>query len=195
MRYRTIVVELVLAVAVLSSVAFADPSVIVSPKKIVPGGIMVVTVKNGAGTVEGTYNGKTLHFNKAHDTLRAVTGIDLNADSGTYPLELKIDGKPSSRDVTIAKKKYPVQRLTLPDEMVILSPENEARAEREQKRMAAIWPVESGLLWQGELRQSASGQEDQHTFRRPAHHQQDTEEPPFRRGCDRRRGRAGACAE
>jgi murein DD-endopeptidase MepM/ murein hydrolase activator NlpD len=35
--------------------------------------------------------------------------------------------------------------------MVELSPENEARAEREQRRMAAIWPNETARLWSGDF--------------------------------------------
>ncbi|MDD1632703.1 MAG: M23 family metallopeptidase, partial [Methylococcaceae bacterium] len=118
-------------------------------KKIVPGGLMVVTVKNAVGMVEGSFRGKQLHFNPAKGAVKAVTGIDLNTEPGTYQLALTVDGTPLSRDVLIVKKKYPVQRLTLPEDMVVLSPENEARAERDQRKMAAIWPVDSLRVWKG----------------------------------------------
>jgi murein DD-endopeptidase MepM/ murein hydrolase activator NlpD len=127
----------------------AELSVLIAPKKIVPGGLMVVTVKNAAGTVEGSFRGKQLHFNPAKSGVKAVAGIDLNTEPGTYQLALTVDGTPLSRDVTIMKKKYPVQRLTLPEDMVVLSPENEARAERDQRKMAAIWPVDSLRVWSG----------------------------------------------
>jgi murein DD-endopeptidase MepM/ murein hydrolase activator NlpD len=131
------------------SVHAAAPSIHLSPKKVGPGDIMVVTVKNSAGTVEGSFNGKRLYFNPAKHSLEAVVGIDLKTEPGTYPLEVVIDGVRTARDVVIAKKKYPVQRLTLPEDLVVLSPENEARTEREQKRMSAIWPVESLRVWSG----------------------------------------------
>jgi len=127
----------------------AEPSVLIAPKKIVPGGLMVVTVKNAAGTVEGSFRGKQLHFNPTKDAAKAVTGVDLNTEPGTYRLALTADGKTLTRDVTITKKKYPVQRLTLPEDMVVLSPENEARAERDQRKMTAIWPVDSLRVWSG----------------------------------------------
>jgi len=127
----------------------ADPLILLAPKKVVPGGLMVVTVQNGAGPVEGTFRGKTLHFNQAKGSFKAVAGIDLNVDPGTYPLALTVDGKSLSRDVVIAKKRYPVQKLTLPEDMVVLSPENEARTDREQRKMAAIWPFDSLRVWQG----------------------------------------------
>ncbi|MEK6743995.1 MAG: M23 family metallopeptidase [Nitrospirota bacterium] len=126
-----------------------EPSIVLSPKKVGPGDLMTVTVKNAAGPVEGSFNGKHLYFNPVKNAFKAVVGIDLKTDPGTYPLSLTVDGKPLTSDVVIAKKKYPVQKLTLPEDMVVLSPENEARADREQRKMAAIWPFDSLRVWQG----------------------------------------------
>ncbi len=144
---RELIVVLFLLVGIEATAS--EPSVLISPKKIVPGGLMVVTVKNAAGTVEGSFRGKQLHFNPARNATKAVTGIDLNVEPGTYPLLLTLNGNEVTRDIVVAKKKYPVQRLTLPENMVILSPENEARAERDQRKMAAIWPVDSLRVWSG----------------------------------------------
>jgi len=127
----------------------ATPSILLSPKKIVPGGLMVVMVKNTAGPVEGSFNGKHLYFNPAKKAFKAVVGVDLKTHPGTYPLALTVDGRSIARDVVIARKKYPVQKLTLPEDMVVLSPENEARTDREQRTMAAIWPFDSLRVWQG----------------------------------------------
>lgn len=129
----------------------AGPNVLLSPKKIVPGGLMVVTVKNVPGPVEGSFRGRTLYFNKAKAGFKAVTGIDLNVEPGAYPLTLTTDGKTVEKEVLVVKKKYPVQRLTLPEDMVVLSPENEARAERDQRKMAAIWPIDSLRVWSGQF--------------------------------------------
>jgi len=146
------IVRMLFAGSVLFSglIAFAaEPIISITPTKIVPGGLMVVTIKNAVGPLEGSFRGKQLHFNPAKDAAKAVTGIDLNTEPGTYPLALTVDGTALTREVTIAKKKYPVQRLTLPEDMVVLSPENEARAERDQRKMAAIWPVDSLRVWSG----------------------------------------------
>lgn len=127
----------------------AEPSILLSPKKVGPGDIMVVTVKHSSGAVEGSFSGKKIYFNPSKRSVEAVVGIDLKTEPGTYPLEVVIDGARTVRDVAIVKKKYPVQRLTLREDLVVLSPENEARAERELKKMSAIWPVESLRLWNG----------------------------------------------
>ena len=131
----------------------------ISPRKIVPGGIMVVTVKNAPEGVEGSFNGRQLHFNPAKGSYKAAAGIDLNAEPGVYPLSVTAAGKTLTRTIKIAKKAYPVQRLTLPEDKVVLSPENEARVEREQKALSAIWPVESIRIWNGRFIDPLPGKE------------------------------------
>ena len=135
------------------------PEIALSPKKAGPGDILLITVKNEDGPVEGTFNGKKIFFNPSKNSYKAVVGIDLNAEPGRYTLELTINGRTTSRGVTIVKKKYPLQRLKLPEDKVTLSPENEARAEREQKEMAAIWPVESVRDWNGNFSDPLPGKE------------------------------------
>jgi murein DD-endopeptidase MepM/ murein hydrolase activator NlpD len=151
MRTRTVQIIFIILIGLVSvKHSFAiEPSIVLSPKKVGPGDIMTVTVKNASGPVEGSFNGKHLYFNPAKNGLKAVVGIDLKTDPGTYPLSLTVDGKPLARNVVIARKKYPVQKLTLPEDMVVLSPETEARADREQRKMAAIWPFDSPRIWQG----------------------------------------------
>lgn len=150
MRNKIIILGISLIAVVAATVSnAAAPMVVISPKKIVPGGFMVVTVQGAAGPVEGAFRGKTLYFNKARSGFKAVAGIDLNTEPGAYPLALAVDGRRLEREVVVAKKKYPVQRLTLPDDMVVLSPENEARTDREQRKMSALWPVDSLRIWSG----------------------------------------------
>src|SRR5512139_1357068 len=89
---------IVLICSVVGRASFAaEPTVFISPKKIVPGGLMVVTVKNVPGPVEGSFRGKTLHFNQAKGSYKAVTGIDLNVEPGAYRLALTAGGKELSR--------------------------------------------------------------------------------------------------
>jgi len=136
-------------IMVAAAEAGARPAITVAPKKIGPGDIAVITVKDFVGVVEGSFNGKQLHFNPSKNSFQAVVGIDLNTEPGTYPLEVAINGEKVLRNITIVTKKYPVQRLTLPEDMVVLSPENEARVARDQKKTASIWPVDSPRLWRG----------------------------------------------
>ncbi len=148
---KAILIVLV-AVSLFCPGAFAHaaaPRVLLNPAKPGPGDIVIVTVKGVTGPVEGKFNGKKLYFLAATNAFKAVLGIDLFTEPGAYTLDITARDKVLSRPVTVIKKKYPVQKLTLPEDMVELSPENEARAEREQKKVAAIWPNETERIWNG----------------------------------------------
>ncbi|MCK9419217.1 MAG: M23 family metallopeptidase [Nitrospirae bacterium] len=144
-----LIIALVLSPLLVHAATVASPTVVIQPNKIGPGDIITVAVKNAVGPVEGTFNGKQLHFNLVNKTFKAFLGIDLNSEPGTYPLEVMSNGRKLLKNIRIVKKKYPVQRLTLPEDMVVLSPENEARTERDQKKTSAIWPVDSVRIWSG----------------------------------------------
>ena len=120
---------------------------------------MVVTVRDAAGPVAGKFNGTTIHFNEIDGAQKSVVGIDLVLEPGTYPLAISVNGRELTRTVTVRKKKYPVQRLTLPEDMVTLSPENEARVSREARVLSAIWPFESDRIWSGSFIDPLPGKE------------------------------------
>lgn len=128
-----------------------QPKIILKPKTPGPGDIMVVTVKGVDGPVEGKFGDRKIYFNPAKESVEAVVGIDLFTEPGDYTLALSVNGAALIRTVKVIKKKYPVQRLTLPKDMVELSPENEARAEREEKEISAIWPNETARDWAGDF--------------------------------------------
>jgi len=135
--------------AVSADAKTGTPKVTLTPKKVGPGDLLLITVKNASGPVEGTFNGKKLYFNQSKNSYQAVLGIDLFTEPGKYSLVITSKGTKLQRTVKVSKKDYPVQRLTLPKDMVVLSPENEARVEQEQKKVAALWPVDSIRIWSG----------------------------------------------
>lgn len=138
--------------------AEAKPRIIVRPAKPRPGDIVTVTVKGAAEPVEGKFGNQTIYFNPSKESFKAVFGVDLYTHPGTYKLTVSSHGRILSRRVTVARKKYPVQRLTLPKDMVELSPENEARVEREQKKLSALWPKETERLWNGSFMNPREGE-------------------------------------
>ena len=121
---------LILSILFLPQIVHAETQqskIILKPKTPGPGDIMVVTIKNSPEPVQGTFRNKPVYFNKTKDAWKAIVGIDLLTEPGTYPLSLEINGKHMASTVRVVKKKYPLERLTLPEDMVVLSPENEAR--------------------------------------------------------------------
>jgi murein DD-endopeptidase MepM/ murein hydrolase activator NlpD len=128
-----------------------QPEIILEPNTPGPGDILTVTVKSADAPVEGKFRDKKIYFNPSKDSFKAVIGIDLFTEPGTYNLDVSVNGTMLSRAVKVIKKAYPVQRLTLPKDMVELSPETEARVEREQLKMEAIWPKETEREWAGDF--------------------------------------------
>jgi murein DD-endopeptidase MepM/ murein hydrolase activator NlpD len=128
-----------------------QPEIVLEPAKPGPGDLFVVTVKNANGTLEGKFNGKKIYFNQSKESVKAIVAIDYFTEPGIYDLEIYSNGSVLKQAVEVIKKEYEVQRLTLPKKMVGLSPKDEARAERDQSKMEAIWLNETDRSWTGDF--------------------------------------------
>ena len=128
-----------------------QPEIILEPAKPGPGDLLVVTIKNAPGTPEGKFNNKKIYFNPSKDSFKAIVAIDYFTEPGKYDLEISSNGSTLKQVVEVIKKEYEVQQLTLPKHMVELSAKDEARAERDQQKMAAIWPNETDRSWTGDF--------------------------------------------
>lgn len=133
----------------LVSAGSGGPCIKIEPLRVPQGGIAVVTVEGAVGSVEGDFAGRKIHFNQSRDSVKAVIGVDLSTEPGAYPLEVRVKGRTIRRMLRVVKKDYGVQRLSLPRDMVELSPENELRVEQDAQKLRTIWPVETERLWDG----------------------------------------------
>ncbi|MEW6324929.1 MAG: M23 family metallopeptidase [Nitrospirota bacterium] len=94
----------------------------------------------------------------------ALVGLDLDEPVGTQTMTLWVDGEPAAElSVTVERQHFPVQTLTLPDEMVQLDEATLVRVNQEQKDALAVmaahtperwWAGEFVLPADGELRDS-----------------------------------------
>ena len=90
-------------------------------------------------------------------TLRALIGVDLEKTPGQYEWKLSWsaeDGKPlvCSMAVTVRAGKFPTERLTVEKQFVQPDPEQQKRAEEDQKKMKAIYDtVTPEVLWRGKF--------------------------------------------
>ncbi len=91
-------------------------------------------------------------------TLHALLGIDLEKPPGRYDWKLSwfaADGKAISCTVpiTVRAGKFPTERLTVEKQYVQPDPEQQKRAEEDQKKMKAIYDtVTPEILWKGKFR-------------------------------------------
>jgi len=149
-RISVILFFLVLSPYVYGQTA-TKPDVVLEPATPGPGDVMVVTVKNAIGQVEGTFNGKKVYFNPSKESFKAIVAIDYFTEPGKYDLDISVNGSVFKQAVDVIKKEYEVEKLTLPKKMVELSPKDEARAERDARKMAALWPNETDRSWTGDF--------------------------------------------
>lgn len=69
----------------------------------------------------------------------ALAGIPLSATPGPAQITVQLPGaEPRTVDYTVRPKQYPVQRLKVAPKRVDLSPEDEARAERERVHLSQV---------------------------------------------------------
>ncbi|HXC47837.1 MAG TPA: M23 family metallopeptidase [Candidatus Sulfotelmatobacter sp.] len=93
----------------------------------------------------------------ASPALHALLGVDLEKPAGSYEWKITwsaADGKPlaCSLPVTVRAGKFPTERLTVEKQFVQPDPEQQKRAEVDQKRMKAIYDtVTPEVLWKGKF--------------------------------------------
>ena len=89
--------------------------------------------------------------------LHALLGVDLEKPPGHYEWKISwsaADGKPlaCSLFVTVRAGKFPTERLTVENQFVQPDPEQQKRAEEDQKKMKAIYDtVTPEVLWKGKF--------------------------------------------
>src|SRR5258706_7113921 len=93
----------------------------------------------------------------ASPKLHALLGVDLEKPAGLYEWKLSwsgADGKPftCSLPVTVRAGKFPTEHLTVEKQFVQPDPEQQKRAEEDQKKIKAIYDtVTPQALWKGKF--------------------------------------------
>lgn len=133
----------------IESIACSEAIVLrVSDTRPKQGAIFVVEVRSAADldAVDGFWAGEALHF--WHDAqlrvFQALLGVDLRKRPGKSRLRIRAssrNGPPveCSFEFQVVDGDFPVQRLSVAPKYVVLSPENLARAQREQAELNDIF--------------------------------------------------------
>jgi murein DD-endopeptidase MepM/ murein hydrolase activator NlpD len=134
---------------------FAIPAyafkVMVSPKKIRPGDSFLVRVFSNPAFPEATVNGKKLVFSECgRGCYQALGALGVEEVPGKHRIDVVAGGKRKLLALDVIKTEFPVQRLTLPEDKVFLSPEDQKRTERETAAFKAIWKhISPEKYWNG----------------------------------------------
>ena len=127
--------------------------------------MMHVAGVSGAREVEGSLDGRPLRFFRHGEEYAALAGIDVEAKPGKAPWRVTVVNAAGvthvrAGEITIKSRQFPVQRLTLPTEMVDLDPEAERRAAAETERLRALYQtVSPERLWHGPFTRPVAGQD------------------------------------
>ncbi|MBI2553947.1 MAG: M23 family metallopeptidase [Candidatus Rokubacteria bacterium] len=117
--------------------------------------MVVLTGLSDAKTIEGSLAGQPLTFFPYGDGYAALAGIDLEARPGTAIWRIGVvdaRGRPikASGKLQIKGRKFPLQRLTLPKEMVDLDAPTLKRVEEESRLLGALYAtITPERLWRG----------------------------------------------
>jgi len=118
-----------------------------------------------AATVEGALGPRPLAFFPYAGGQAAVVGIDLEVKPGTETWRLAVlepgrEPRGLSGRLTIQRRDFSVQRLTLPPAMVDLDPETERRAVAEGERLRTLYrTITPERLWRGGFVRPVAGTE------------------------------------
>ena len=153
------VVRVVLALLVAAAPAQAHDVLAVrwEPRVVRQGDVAMVFITGlpDAKTVEGSLAGQSLTFFPYGDGYAALAGLDLEARPGMAAWRVGVvdaQDRPmkASGRLQIRARKFPVQRLTLPREMVELDAPTLRRVEEESGRLRTLYAtITPERLWRG----------------------------------------------
>jgi len=156
---RVGVVALGLALIAGSSGAAERVAVAWHPSKPKLGDVAWLHVRDvpEGATVEGAVDGRPLRFFPYAGGQAALLGIDLETKPGTHLWKVGVvepgrDPRNAQGTVTISRRSFPQERLTLPQTMVDLDPETEKRAVEETRQLTTLYrAVTPDRLWRGKF--------------------------------------------
>jgi Peptidase family M23 len=140
-----------------TALAADRPTVSWHPSKLHPGDVAWVLVQGivDGTSIEGSLGVRSLLFFPYAGGHAAVVGLDLETKPGPHAWQLAIlepgrEPRRMSGKLTVGRRDFPVQRLTLPTAMVELDPETERRAVSESERLRTLYrTITPERLWHG----------------------------------------------
>lgn len=151
---------LVIGCALLTASAVeARPRVTWRPTSLRAGDVAVVSIRGlGDGaTATGTVAGRAIALFPRADGVAALVGFDFEAAPGRYPWTIVVTPRSgASRTlrgrIAVSPRRFGVERLALPPEMVELDEASTRRAEAEARELRQLFQRSSGArLWRGDF--------------------------------------------
>lgn len=136
----------------LFSGAASGIQVEVIPRALYQGDAFAVRISEAhlSGLPAGVFDGRQLSFSSCGTgCYLAIGSVSLNAQPGNHMLKLITGDHEITHSLVVQKASFPERHLTLPDEKVFLNPEDLKRAQAEEAKLKALWPIMTDKLWEG----------------------------------------------
>lgn len=79
----------------------------------------------------------------------ALVPVDMDTPAGEYTVTIKNGEEIKLVSIKVRAYEFPESHLTLPEEKVTLSPEDQMRADKEGEMLQALWGLETPWAWSG----------------------------------------------
>lgn len=123
----------------------------VVPSEIDPGAAFIVRVKGAAARPTGSAAGMALMFSPCGTgCYEAIGAVDKATAPALEEVAVRVGSSTYAAALRVRQKTFAVQHLSLPDDKVTPSPQDEARANREAALLKTLWARHATpRLWQG----------------------------------------------
>jgi murein DD-endopeptidase MepM/ murein hydrolase activator NlpD len=135
----------------ITDVSGKEYSIAFVPEKVYPGDVFIVR-SFGNLAHELYFQNIKLQFYKTSQYYQALGFVDIDTKPGIQGINI-LDGKETKiKYISVMHKEFPVKNITLKSEKVFLSPEDERRADEEERVLESTWnTVTSEPLWKGKF--------------------------------------------
>jgi murein DD-endopeptidase MepM/ murein hydrolase activator NlpD len=120
-----------------------------SPAEIIPGDVFLIRVLSKELPV-GEFNGNGIRFSsRDNDEYIALVPVSLNTSPGDYRIVVRDKEETQYLSLRVKPHDFPTEKITLPEEKVSLSPEDQKRVEREYLMLKGLWENFTDKRWDG----------------------------------------------
>lgn len=151
--FRRLIYRLSLAVIIILLLSLHSYAFVVEliPKEVIPGDVFLLRVQSDIHPLpEAEFHGRKIDFHQAEDGhFIALVPVDIDTPPEDYEVIVKHKNGTQYLSVRVKLYDFPTQEITLPEEKVILSPENQKRVEREYLLLEKIWADSAAKAWSG----------------------------------------------
>lgn len=143
-----IVTFLVCSLSVLGNSHALEVEIV--PEEVIPGGVFILKVReNRTIPLEAQFLDRKIRFHEAEDHLLALIPVSIDTSPEEHKIIIRDGDNTKYVSIRVRPYRFVTKRLTLPEEKVTLSPENERRVAREYSLLKELWRKHTAKAWNG----------------------------------------------